>query len=347
VPDAPVNLANLVAVTKAEQIGFSWQDGAEDGGTAVLDHKILISVSGGAYTTLETAVVERSYTATTLTPGIYYGFKVQARNSFGYSSASAEVIIYSGEIPATPEAPTTTFQRDTVLVSWTAPFNGGAPILGYRVYFETSAGSFYMELDDCDGNLQAIVDTQQCTVFVSTLKSEPFSLDWGAEIKVKLLAFNTYGDSAMSAVGGGAFIITYADAPRTLAEVVASRTPSSITFTWLAGAEDGGSTVTDYRVSSDQALSVWTVIGSGVTGLTFTATGLTAGLVYSFKVEAQNGFGYSAYSSPVSILCATVPSKVALPTTTNSGPNIIFDWNEPANNGLPILTYQVWIRKSD
>jgi hypothetical protein len=44
--------------------------------------------------------------------------------------------------------------------------------------------------------------------------------------------------------------------------------------------------VIDYRVSSDNAAGMWTVIQSGVTTTFYTATGLTAGLTYKFKVEA-------------------------------------------------------------
>jgi hypothetical protein len=71
---------------------------------------------------------------------------------------------------------------------------------------------------------------------------------------------------------------------------------------------------------------------------------LTAGLVYKFKVEAQNEFGYSAYSSQISILCATVPGKPDEPTTTVVANTVVFDWEAPEDNGTPITEYKILIR---
>jgi hypothetical protein len=50
------------------------------------------------------------------------------------------------------------------------------------------------------------------------------------------------------------------------------------------------------------------VLKSGILTKTFTATGLTVGLTYKFKVEARNLFGFSATSSEISLLAAYVPS---------------------------------------
>lgn len=102
--------------------------------------------------------------------------------------------------------------------------------------------------------------------------------------------------------------MTIPDAPINLAEVEASRTASSITLEWEDGTSDGGATVIDYRVSFDQALATYVVRATEVLTQSYTATGLTAGLTYKFKIEARNTYGYSVYSTEVAILCATVPS---------------------------------------
>jgi len=46
------------------------------------------------------------------------------------------------------------------------------------------------------------------------------------------------------------------------------------------------------------------VIASGVVSTSFTATGLTPGLTYAFKVSARNALGHSSYGNEVSILAA-------------------------------------------
>jgi hypothetical protein len=38
VPDAPISLANLVAITLDDRIGLSWDDGLSNGGTSIIDY---------------------------------------------------------------------------------------------------------------------------------------------------------------------------------------------------------------------------------------------------------------------------------------------------------------------
>jgi hypothetical protein len=195
--------------------------------------------------------------------------------------------------------------------------------------------------------LTAIKDAKSCSIQVSTLRATPFSLLWGSSVYSTIVASNSFGDSATSTPGNGAIIITYADAPTVLEEIVESRTSTSISFSWVDGPTDGGSAITDYRVSYDNALGAWEVLATGISLTQYAATGLTFGLNYAFKVEAQNRYGYSEFSTSVSILCATVPVAPSTPATVLVGSNVIFNWDAPVANGKPITGYNVYIRKSD
>jgi hypothetical protein len=337
------------SITSGTTIGLSWQEGPNNGGTDVIDYLVVFAQSTDTeYQTLEASITETTYTAINLTPGITYKFKVQARNAYGYGDYSDEVFILAAQIPDTPAAPVTTFLTDTVQVDWVAPFNQGFAIQGYRIFFLQSDGIIYsLELNNCDGTDAAIRDAQQCFVNVSTLRGAPFSLAWGSSIYAKVQAYNFYGDSQVSEPGNGAVIITFPDAPIELIETVASRTSSSITFSWSLGENDGGNTVKDFRISSDGAIGVYSVLATGVVPKTYTATGLTYGLSYRFKVEARNDFGYSELSEEVLILCATHPEKPSTPTTEVVNNFVIFDWEAPIDNGTPITAYKVYIRKAD
>lgn len=44
VPDAPVSLKDVVAITTAYQIGLDWSAGANNGGSPVLDHDVYYAV---------------------------------------------------------------------------------------------------------------------------------------------------------------------------------------------------------------------------------------------------------------------------------------------------------------
>jgi hypothetical protein len=118
-------------------------------------------------------------------------------------------------------------------------------------------------------------------------------------------------------LGNGAVILTNPDAPTLVSEVVSARAPTSITISWFAGINAGGSPVLDYRVSYAQETGPFTVLAIGETGLTYKATGLTAGLKYRFYVQARNQYDYSAESNTVLILSATIPDVPSVVGSAN------------------------------
>lgn len=100
VPNPPINLADTVAVTTAYVIGFTWEDATLDGGSQILDWRINWDQSTQTYEILEAGITERSYqTKVSLVPGATYRFKVEARNSVGYSLLSEELVILCAQPP--------------------------------------------------------------------------------------------------------------------------------------------------------------------------------------------------------------------------------------------------------
>jgi hypothetical protein len=74
---------------------------------------------------------------------------------------------------------------------------------------------------------------------------------------------------------------------------------------------------------------------------------LTAGLTYTFKVEARNQVGYSELSESISILAAQIADVPTAPTTTIDGALIIITWLSPFNGATAITSYTVTIRQAD
>ena len=210
----------------------------------------------------------------------------------------------------------TTWSPDDVIITWSAPDNGGSPILGYVVYIRQSDGStFTTDSVNCDASVSLATT---CTVPVSSLKAEPYSLDWGVGVYVKVLAFNLYGNSDLSLEGNGAIITTTPDAPINLAEDYSQRTKDTLAITWEQAAFNGGAVIEDYRVSMAEADGAFAIIASGLTDSTHTITGLTAGLIYHFKVESRNSYSYSLLSEVLSLPCAFISEVPTSVTTTNS-----------------------------
>jgi len=102
----------------------------------------------------------------------------------------------------------------------------------------------------------------------------------------------------------------------------------------------------DFRVWYDTATNgvTFSILQESVVFSEYLATGLTQGLVYQFKVEARNAYGFSIYSDTVSILTAQVPDQPSAPTTSRSGDSIIITWSAPNSGGSPIKGYRVFLR---
>jgi hypothetical protein len=59
-------------------------------------------------------------------------------------------------------------------------------------------------------------------------------------------------------------------------------------LTWTEGSYNGGSSVLDYTISYDQGTKSPMTLASGVTGASYTAMHLMAGVTYKFMVQARN-----------------------------------------------------------
>jgi hypothetical protein len=89
------------------------------------------------------------------------------------------------------------------------------------------------------------------------------------------------------------------------------------------------------------------VIAEGVTIQSYTASSLVLGTTYEFTVEAQNSVGYSTPSGLVTILHALPPSTPNIPSTLNSGTDVVINWSAPSDNGSEISSYTVQILQND
>ncbi len=88
----------------------------------------------GSYSVLASNLVSPSYTAIDLTSGITYQFKVESRNSYGYSAYSDSITLLCAYKPDPPASVTTTNSDNQVTVQWSAPVVNGSPIIAYKIF---------------------------------------------------------------------------------------------------------------------------------------------------------------------------------------------------------------------
>jgi hypothetical protein len=139
-------------------------------------------------------------------------------------------------------------------------------------------------------------------------------------------------------------ITTYPDPPTDLTEDYSQRTPTVLAFTWTPPVFTGGDVIIDYRVNIAEQGGTFSILAAGITETTYTATELTSGVIYEFKVESRNSYDHGPYSEEITMLAAFKPEAPDAPTTVVEGNQAIISWPEPIDNGSPITGYRIFIQ---
>jgi len=243
-------------------------------------------------------------------------------------------------VPGVPTAVTATASNTSATVSWTAPTtDGGSAITGYQVDVRTGAA------------VQSTVSlTGTATSTVVT------GLTNGTAYDFVVRAVNTVGSGASSAASNtvtpvAPVVVTVPGAP-TIGTVVAGN--ASATVNWAAPANNGGATITEYRIQVRTGTTVVrTVTGVPGTAVSSVVTGLTNGTAYNFRVRAVNSAGQGALSAasntvtPTGAVVATRPAPPVIGTAVSgvAGGAITAtaNWAAPSSDGGSAITgYRVF-----
>jgi hypothetical protein len=257
-PDEPTSVAEVYADRTKSTLGLTWTAPVFKGGDVIIDYRINIAEQGGSYSVLESGITDTSYTATGLTAGTIYEFKIESRNSYGYSTYSDVIILLCAFIAEPPVTVTTANVNELVTISWSEPVSNGSPITSYRIYVqEHGSTTFTEETFECVGTDSTVITDRTCSITLVTLKASPYLLVKDDSVVATIVSVNVYGESEQSSEGSGAVIQLVADAPISLANDPLTTTDTVIRFTWSDGLSDGGTAVIDYTVYFDQGSSTF------------------------------------------------------------------------------------------
>jgi beta-galactosidase len=284
-------------------------------GTSVLTNLDIYATVGANAALLE------SFTATANSSGqIVIAFTLGAANQPVVSGIEIRSTS-SGNCSAVPSAPTgltaTASSSSSIGLSWTAvtpPAN--CTISSYNVYGSTTSG-----FTPSSSNLIASGVTG--TTYTNTGLTASTTYYYVVE------AVDAEGSSAASAQASAktsaASCTTVPSAPTGL---TASATSSSaIGLSWTAVTPPANCTISSYSVygstTNGFTPSSSTLIASGVTGTTYSNTGLTASTTYYYVVEAIDADGTSAASAQASATTQATGDFIAInsggPAESNSG----------------------------
>ncbi len=141
VPSAPLS---PTAIGGANHVNLSWLPSENYGGGQALCFKVYRSTSQtGMYTTITgtenagdcaNSPAGTTYTDSTASAGTTYYYKVSMMNEFGAGDKSSSASATTLNLPAVISTLAATAGTKKIDLTWTAPSDGGSPILCYKVF---------------------------------------------------------------------------------------------------------------------------------------------------------------------------------------------------------------------
>jgi len=326
IPSAPTG---VTASGTGGSATITWSTPDSNGGSAITDYVVQYSVAGsGSWTTLADGVsTSTSANVTGLTAGNSYEFRISAKNVIGTSIPSFTSPVAS-TFPTVPTISGVTSASEQVTVTWNAPSHLGSGTITGDQYVVTAYDASGNEAGSC----KPISGQTTCVVT---------GLDNGSSYTFKVAVITTVGTSEQSVASATAIPAGVPSAPANVAAVTSG---SNMTITFNAPADNGGSAITSYLITSSPAGATCTV---GANATTYTCTGLTAGTNYTYSVKAVNSKGQSSASlDSTAVMAVAAPSApqnvsavITAGTTTLSA---TVSFNAPTtDNGSAVISYRV------
>lgn len=312
-PDAPtIHTPTIIGGETAATI--TWQQPSFDGGSDITSYSVISTPTTTTQTSTQTSIY-----FTGLTIGTSYTFRVRAINAAGSGtlSGTSSSITPFAITPGIPTIGTASISASSTsaTVRWTAPTsNGGSAITGYRV------------LSQPGGVVRTASAGSTSLVFTGLVYATPYTFS--------VAATNSVGTGTYSEESNTITPFTVPGAPTIVGTPSYNAGDTAVTLTWEPPLSNGGSTITQYSITSTPVTTTQTVSGSTTTRY---FTGLSYNTSYTFRVTATNAAGAgtaSSASSSVTPFRAVpfAPTIVSAGTTANSTTATI-TWTAPSNNG--------------
>ncbi len=252
-----------------------------------------------------------SFTDNLINYGTIYYYKISANNTAGESPLSVEVNVSSYTLPNTPINFTATPIIGKIILNWRPPdSNGGNPIQNYTIYRSTSSGNeiLYFQLGNVTA-LQIILSImEQFIITKYRLITQREKVSFSGEVSVS------------------SYILPNAPLNLTATPVI-----GQITLTWSPPDSNGGNPIqnyTIYRSSSIEDEKFYVSLGN-VTN--FTDDNVIFGLIYYYKVSANNTGGESPLSNEINSTTLgydpSPPLMSAIIPNPNTVGNVSITWS--------------------
>jgi len=254
-----------------------------------------------------------AYSATGLSQGTKYYYRVRAYNAIATSAYSSEKNATTlWNIPIPPSGLTiTSTTSSTVSLAWT---DNSGDESGFKIQRKQGVTGVYADIKTTNANVTTYTDNDTAL------------LD-GTQYYYRVYAYNSAGNSPYSNEVNG---ITLLAKPTAFTATAVSS--SEIDLTWT----DNSLTESGYRIEQspvdDLHFTEIAVTGPNVTA--YSATGLNEGIKYYYRVRAYNAIATSAYCSEqnATTLWNIPAAPSALRITSITSGSVALAWTDNANN---------------
>lgn len=316
-------------------------------GGNVLGFKLYMATSAGGdynlvYTTYSPSITQ--YSATGLTPGEMYKFKVLAYNYNGEGPLSDALITYACEdvsdvYPPVYESASNDNTTATMTVTWSEPgYDGSCPVLSYALYMDDGLNGTLVEVNvDNDPDIRDQPTLRSATI--TTLAPSDIGTDYSLQLKVQTV-MGWYESDIVSIT-----FATIPEAPSTAPQEI-SASSSQVTVSYVF-TETGGSPILDHNLQYGEGLagSFTDLISAGYLNManTYTLKSVTEGQTYYFRYRVKNMYGWSDWSQTGYATASEVPGQASTPEIASySNDTIELNLNQDvANGGDPITSYRL------
>uniref|UniRef100_A0A8D2NHU7 Titin n=1 Tax=Zonotrichia albicollis TaxID=44394 RepID=A0A8D2NHU7_ZONAL len=248
-------------------------------------------------------------------------YELHLSNTAGATTVSLTVVVLDRPGPPT-DVKIDEVSADSVTLSWKPPaYDGGCHISNYIV-----------EKRDTTTTTWEVVSAAVARTSIKVSR-----LVTGSEYQFRVCAENRYGKS------------TYTNSPSVVAEYpfkppgppgtprVAHATKSFMIVTWQVPVNDGGSVVLGYHLEHKERSSIlWTKVNKSlITDTQMKVTGLDEGLMYEYRVYAENIAGIGKCSKACEPVAARDPcDPPGQPEVTNiTRTSVSLKWTKPEYDG--------------
>ncbi|MBW4033519.1 MAG: hypothetical protein HIU88_12800 [Acidobacteria bacterium] len=263
---------------------------------------------------------------TGLAAGTGYSVALRAVNSVGAGAASGTASATTPALPGAPMITSAVAGDGTARVSFSPGTTGGSPIQSYE-YQTTSGGAW------------ATVPGSSSPLLITGLVN-------GTAYAVSIRAINSVGTGTASSAAA-VIPATVPSAPSIVGNTVAGSN-ATLSATFAAPSNDGGSPITSYQYSTD-AGATWRTRTDGAgaaspvvitTKSSDGTTPLSNGVTYYVELRAVNAIGVGNASAVASGIATTSPSQPTITAVTPSNDSVGVNFTAGSNGGSAITGYE-------